>query len=402
MKNKRQSSNFRQKEVTTQFPDFTKRSKARQIQPDKSPRSIHAINFHGIQTRYHSLSFRLFVTQILLVLFLLVTASCGTTVSNTSSLFKSPTAVATNTPTPTAVATNTPTPTAVATNTPTPTAVATNTPLSSPVISASLAVNKDVSLTISSLNIQATAIRCSIDDWLATNGLLYSGGNLVITSPNSVFDAGSLKQLTDSVDKDDPSLLPQGFTSVLGALTINGDTTCSAVWQLTNTSQNMIQVQQLSMKYDTDAQLNTYHYNVINLCSLHVQKDFCGGQRGGGGGGPAYFFSLDANSRGTTISSPGTQPLFLAAGQTVPIEVIFTPANHLKPNYVYSLIPEITLNSSSQPLQLTQLASTVAFLNKSNTSCYQLTSQNTFVEDPSLDIPTTKGKNYYTFAAECV
>src|SRR5450759_1296885 len=101
-----------------------------------------------------------------------------------------------------------------------------NAPLSKPAITISvtetppqipplLSMNRDTSFNLSSLNIQVSAFACPVDAWLYNGVLSYSGGNVVLTDENVSYDAGTIANLVTSLDKNDPSLLPNRFATAL-------------------------------------------------------------------------------------------------------------------------------------------------------------------------------------------
>lgn len=263
-------------------------------------------------------------------------------------------------------------------------------------IASNITLNQNASFNLSSLNIQATAFACPMDEWLYDYVTEYSGGNVVLTDSNASLDAGAIANLTDSINQGDPSLLPNGFAAVLGGfISSDGSGGCHSIWEITNTSQNIIQITQIALRYTADPQSNTNHYNLIDLCSLSIQSKakICTGGRGAGGGVQTFDFKLGTGSNGTIVSSQETQTLSIDAGATVKIDLVVAPADTSNPDYVYSIVPQLTLNTSSQPQEVSQMTNTIVFTDSSQVSCYQLQSDNTFIQMNNPPIPFGQDNN---------
>jgi hypothetical protein len=257
-----------------------------------------------------------------------------------------------------------------------------------------LSLNQDESFSPSPLKITVGAFVCPMDSWLASSGQSSSpsGGNVVVMDPNTTYDAGTITNLAASVDQGDPSLLPSGFGALLGAfIDSNGSGGCRSRLEITNTSPDTpFIISQIALVYTANSQPNTYHYNLIDLCSLPIQTkaSICNKGRGGGGGIQTYTFKLGTGNANTVVSSQETEPLSISPNQTVYVDLYAAPANTSNPDYIYSIAPLLTLSTSQTPYKL-NAASTIAFTDSSQVSCYQLQSNNTFLQmnDPSIPYP---------------
>jgi hypothetical protein len=245
-----------------------------------------------------------------------------------------------------------------------------------------LSLNQGASFNLSSLNIIANGFTCAL-------GGTY-GGNPVLTDISKAYDAGSIQSLAASIDKGDPSLLPNGFAAVLGAFS-----SCDSIWEITNTGQDVVQITKIDLRYATDPQPNTYQYNLIDLCTLPIQTkaSMCSGGRGGGGDVQTYSFQPGMGSTGTIVSSQETGSLSIDPGATVKVYLVVTPKDKSNPDYIYSIVPQLTLDTSSQPQDIPQMTSTIAFIDSNQVSCYQLQSDNTFLQVNNLPIPSGLDNN---------
>ena len=251
--------------------------------------------------------------------------------------------------------------------------------------SLSLNQNQSTSFDLSSLSIKAGGFTCAIDDFVQ-----YAGGSPVVTDPSASYDSGSIGNLAASIDQGNPSLLPNGFTGVLGAFVKpNGPNSCDSLWEVTNTGQDVVEITQIALVYTADSQSNTYHYNLIDICTLPIQtKDrICSPQRGGGSDAQTYNFQFGTGSSGTVVPSQSTTSLTLNPGDTAKLDLVVSPADTSNPNFVYSVVPQLTLSTSSQPLEATQMNSRIAFTDINQVSCYQLQSNNTFVKMDNPPVP---------------
>ena len=174
---------------------------------------------------------------------------------------------------------------------PTSTASNTSTPTPFPTQDAStIPTNQDNEFDIPPLHIKAEGLKCPMDGWPRLGWLSHPKGNPVLADVSSSYDVGQIDQLAASIDKNDPSLLPNGFTLVPGAfVTSEGFGGCDSLWELTNTSQDIIQITHIALRYTANPQQNSYHYNLINICSLPIQEKsvICTGGRGGHSDTPA-------------------------------------------------------------------------------------------------------------------
>lgn len=170
---------------------------------------------------------------------------------------------------------------------------------------------------------------------------------------------------------------------------------CGTVLELTNTGKIPVQIPRVDVRLVNNLQQNNYQYLLIDRCSVipHLlEGDSCTPQQGGGGGGGNCIIysanlllgsgSTDAVFIDTPTSFYATDQfrqtdcgeLTLAPGTLVILRISFSLTPDTPNNLIYTIVPELTLDTSSgrQVYALTQLASTLAFADASQFSCYKL------------------------------
>jgi hypothetical protein len=347
----------------------------------------------------HSSSLGITLKKLGIILIISLLVGCGTNTTSENVISGN-----TLTPTSTPVA-PTPTPTPVAptpTPTPTPTPVA-PTPTPNPI--GNIPANSGAAFDIDGiLHIQSIdGIGCRLDEYDFSLPP-FMPNNLVLSTPQQTYDDGELQQVADYVDilqknatqpesSAAPSL-PLGFNVTPGTATENNTNyyaSCEGIIDITNISQNPFQLSGIDMQLTDTTQTNNYQYQLINVCSLPLPSSLshivCPPGRGGGGAGDnQYDFSLGEGDIGAVFhgkrstSDPGPT---LDPGQAVTIRVSFTSASNL----IYHLMPVLLIDTSGEQrmIELTQLASSLVFVQSSQVSCYTLQG-NSFIQiDPTQD-----------------
>ncbi len=223
---------------------------------------------------------------------------------------------------------------------------------------------------------------------LASNQLEYDTGEIQQTNTylGQIYDRG-VDQSRGTPHYDDPPAPPAMLTRTSGTW-ISGSTgshndSCSGNLQVTNIGKSAIQITGVNMRLLSNAQLNRYHYRLIDLCSINLrvcQPPF------GLFISNTYSFNLSMAKANTVFFGQfqGNQPFFgnqplLDPGQVALLRLYFYSSKNL----IYSVAPEITVSLVNQQTTytLSQLTSTLAFANPGQFSCYQLQSNgNTFTQ----------------------
>ena len=262
-------------------------------------------------------------------------------------------------------------------------------------------VNPEAEPSQLSFNIEQQTIQLHID---AGEGLYCNYGDSEALDPGgpleillrdnpSVYTTSEINQMTDFVNnwfQIHPQVLPlpaglQIPTPSVGETPFNGihpQTGCSGDIQLTNTGNTALQIQLLDVRLTATPQVDTNLYRFIDFCSFRTNHDSpvpCPFQRAGGQTF-AYTYNLTGGVTGQVVSpqtniDPGSNSIQLGTSftlmpnQPVDISINFasTPAN-----MIYSIVPELTIDTGmgEQTVTLTQLASTLSFVNPDQISCY--------------------------------
>jgi hypothetical protein len=262
----------------------------------------------------------------------------------------------------------------------------------------SLAVNKTgVSIDEGGLHIDASnGIQCPTG--AVTNGppdnpgnLIgkYKANDLVLATSRLTYDSNELQQIQQYAEAGAIGVQkPETLQWVLGGPTvtdtsrslylrgnpINSIDDCGLTLQITNTSQNILQIASVGVQLVADTQQNNYHYRLIDFCTL--ASDIC---IFGGGPSPCdqYIATIKlgagSTNAGFSTSTAGSETcgeLTLNPGDVKSLYVYF----YSPQNLIYSLVPQLVVDTSSGPntLTLTALTSTLAFANKGQFTCYGL------------------------------
>jgi len=223
---------------------------------------------------------------------------------------------------------------------------------------------------------------------LASNRLEYDTGEIqqANTYLGQIYDRG-VDQSRGTPHYDDPPAPPAMLTRTSGTW-ISGSTgshndNCSGNLQVTNIGNTAIQITGVNMRLLSNTQLNRYHYRLIDLCSINLrvcQPPF------GLFITTTYSFNLSRAHANTVFSGQfqGNQ-LLLDPGQVALLRLYFYSSKNL----IYSVAPEITVSLVNQQTTytLSQLASTLAFANPGQFSCYQLQSNGNTFTQIGLSVP---------------
>ncbi len=309
---------------------------------------------------------------------------------------------------------------------PQPTPSSNVTPTSGSTISTSndsLSPNKTgISIDEGSLHIDASnGIQCPSD--FVTQGppdnpgnfinVLNPANNLVLATNRLTYDSNELQQIKNylnavSTDEQASVPIPDTLQYVLGGPTTT-DTSrslylsgvpnnfiddCTLVLQITNTSQNPLQIASVGVQLATDTQPNNYQYRLLDICNI-----LSGGSACEFGGGPTpcdqYLAPIKLSAGSTnaifstsTLDTEACGELTLNPGDVKNIFIYF----YSPQNLIYSLVPQLNVDTASGPntLTLSALTSTLAFANSNQFTCYGLQNDTFVAESP---LPAT---------AECV
>jgi len=221
-------------------------------------------------------------------------------------------------------------------------------------------------------------------------------GNLVLASDRTKYDSGEVQQMRSYATAywsrgEALPTLPSAFSWVSGGLG------CDLDLQFTNPGDATIQLQSMNLRLLNDPMPNNRLYRLIEICSL-IPPGACPGEAGGGAAN--FYFQLStgnvkagkvftpenpfgANEGEQTI--PKNDNLFIHVNIVSggPFEFQTTPSPSTPNNLIYSIIPELVLDTTSgqQTVALPALSSTLYF--STQFSCYAL--------QGSTFVPNTKG-----------
>ena len=107
-------------------------------------------------------------------------------------------------------------------------------------------------------------------------------------------------------------------------------------------------------------------------------------------------------STGTVVTDQQAATLTLNPNDTVKVDLFVMPSDTSNSSYIYSLVPQLSLNTSSgqNTFDVPQMSNTIAFTDINHASCYQLQNDNTFTQISSFSEPFyhDNGENF----GECV
>jgi hypothetical protein len=226
--------------------------------------------------------------------------------------------------------------------------------------------------------------------------------NLVLTGDPQTYDSSELQQIQDYMTAffgsgDSTSAqIPDTLRWVLGGpigksrffnigLKNSYAYDCEFEMQITNTSQNTIQIASVGAQLTASPEQNTYQYRLIDLCTVNNLCRF--------GGGPSTCnvdyatIQLNAGSANQVFSAPPVAAdtscgeLTLQPGNVEALDVYF----YSPQNLIYSVIPQLVLDTSGgqNTLLLPEMTSTLAFANDSQFTCYGLQGGTFTVETPT-------------------
>lgn len=233
------------------------------------------------------------------------------------------------------------------------------------------------------LHVETSGIRCPMDEWPAVEN------TLVLSTDRLTYDSGEIQGMAAYVDgkltsQNPPPPLPNTLQLVLGSL-FRGleswhiiDDGCIMRTEITNIGKTSFQISQMALRLTANPQQNNYHYRLIDICSLPLpaqdQQEFCHLIRGGGESATVYGFKLKTGNTGAVFQGQTSSlPPTIDPGQSASIVFFIEPSDRLS-SFIYSAIPEITLDLSGEErsIQLTQLQSRIAFVTLKQLVCYRL------------------------------
>lgn len=229
-------------------------------------------------------------------------------------------------------------------------------------------------------HIEVEPVGCTFDPFFQGRG------NLVLKAHPSHYDSGELQQLESYARTFGAGNPEAPLPSTLDRL--QGGSFCSGGLQITNISQNTVQIESINMRVTSTPFLNTTHYDLIDTCSLlsAAEKVECPGLFGGG---PSleYTYDLEKVSAGSLILPQNPEPLVLQPSNIAYITLVFS--SHGSPdNFVYTLAPELVLTTGSMKLEADAMK--VVLADKDQFTCVQL-SKNTFVPESPIPSPYLPG-----------
>lgn len=290
-----------------------------------------------------------------------------------------------------------------ATAPPRPTVTATPPPTTP---ASALALNPAASVDMSGLHIQTigdpsqfAGMQC--DDWI------------VLTGQQQTYDAGTVQQMQTFVrsavvyapgyERDvnliqlSQTTVPAPLAVVLGTagtlpLVPQPGTSCDVSLDITNTSQQAIQLLHAGITYATSSSANTFPYRLVDYCTLATCAPCSSGC--GAAAGCSYFakFQLPSGSAGThvdagiqsdgSVNCPLQPTLSPGMDQTVDVQI-----TSRLPSQDYRLALTLTIDTGTGPITLTlpaTFASNVAFADPSQFTCYGLRGDTFVLESPPL------------------
>jgi hypothetical protein len=224
-------------------------------------------------------------------------------------------------------------------------------------------------------------------------------GYPVLATDQSTYDPQAIQQMADymiayfSAYGDVPlHPLPvslkfaQGiFAGTIANWNIRG-ADCQGLLYVTNIGQNPVQIMHIGMKLAVDVAPNTYHYHLMDICSLPLGEwiSHCPSaiQRVVANI-PTYTatFHFTSTEADTVIQSQVEKQLIISPGATISLKLVIPTTDNPR-NGLYVVMPQLTVKTQEQAnlvLDLFQLTSTIAFIDpETQLSCNQLQG-NTFV-----------------------
>ena len=246
-------------------------------------------------------------------------------------------------------------------------------PKSTIVASPPISTDKGVD-TAKLFHIEGEPVDCTFDPFFQDRG------NLVPKVHPDPYDSGELQQLESYMRKLGAGNPEAPLPSTLDRL--QGGSFCRGGLQITNISQNTIQIKSINMRVTSTPVLNTTHYDLIDTCSLLSGAERVGCPGSFGGGPPnVYTYDLEKALAGSLILPQNFEPLVLQPSDP-PAYIAFFFSSHGSPdNFVYTLAPELALTTGSMKLETNTMK--IVLADKKQFACVQL-SKNTFVPESSI------------------
>jgi hypothetical protein len=166
---------------------------------------------------------------------------------------------------------------------------------------------------------------------------------------------------------------------------------CGGWIDVTNTGNISVQIPQIGVQFTKSPIQNPYSYRLINFCSLWSSPEpNCLAGKGGNPTCNIYSATIELGMgrTGLALATPVNNPcgmLTLKPTALVRIFVDFTLSPGTSDNPIYSVVPELTIDtiSGKEVLSLPQLASKLVFASSQQFSCYKLQGTTFVLEDPS-------------------
>ncbi len=248
------------------------------------------------------------------------------------------------------------------------------------------------------LHIESTSLNCALYPTTFSSHKSFASKALVLGTDRLTYDTGEIQEIT-SYAFDPHSPLPNTIRLVPGVVSEGekaqhqfkqegpspGNSGCKGSLEITNIGKTTIQISQIGIQLSATPKPNTYHYRLIEICTLPNAPSVCPGL----GARPldyTFAFQLKMSSAGTVFQgqmySNGTRINIgptLDPGRTAEVYTSFDSSG-VPDNLIYSVIPELTLDISGEQrtVLLSPLENTFAFAHQDQFSCYKWQS-NTFV-----------------------
>jgi hypothetical protein len=260
-----------------------------------------------------------------------------------------------------------------------------------------------VSIDVAGLNIYSSeGIQCPLGAPTIIKSINAINGSdqLVLAAASLTYSQGEIQQMTEyfhaifTSGNTASSFLTSPPASLRWA---PGGQSCKGAFQITNKGNTPIQISTVGIQITQDPQQNSYQYRTIDACTLLSASDqrgtWCNFAPSGGGNCSIYYASIhlqDAKANAVLTDTPIVYPpgpgvtcpeLTIDPNATTDLYITFLSSD-ISNSFIYSIIPELTLSDANgtHVISLPQLASTLAFANTSQISCYGLQG-NTFVPE---------------------
>lgn len=248
--------------------------------------------------------------------------------------------------------------------------------------------------------------------------------SLVLATDRLTYDQAEVNQLTafigsqgDNLGYLDGPSLPETLRYITGSAPISifskdalggqqvDSTPCFVKMELTNISQEALQIPQVHLRYLSSAKPNTQLYRLINVCSIGPRTQTTCPYFPGAGPGEGYGvrFTIGRGPTNTIYSDkpgsiqPGPMPAIptLRPGDAAKITIEIDVKNDESGLFV-SAIPEVVVTSlnETQIIALTSLKMDIAIAAPQNFSCYALRGDTFVQQEPLISSPQDLGGSW--------